>query len=397
VESSAPARRNRNDLPPVEAEINYRQTRTLERPVPNNWSLYETQSDSMSRDGTRWNNVDVLDPLLEELSESPAGRRAAWVLKRLMAVASGAGLPVRAELEDQYTRIWLSQVPVTVTFSEAAPLMAAVTSLRMEAARINEVKMVLDLSGGSSVRFRCAVQETAPYRIAFQLFSPAMAPSTHVDRVIERDGRSVHLRDFGGDGPLLLLWHGAGCDATVWEAIVPHLRSFRVIAQDLPGHGNSSLAHFSLAETMVDAQVAVAELDLGEPILVGHSMGGWAALHYAATNPCRALVCLDGPASLEYADMGLRPDHHAFVPDPPDVPVDLGSLRSPAMIVLCRGSSPREEEWMVPFRAGLSEHLAMNHPQVRVEWRSAGHMLVLSQAEQTANLVSQFALDLTAG
>lgn len=290
---------------------------------------------------------DVPDPLLDALPSSPAGKRAAWVFERLMAVASGAGLPVSAELEDQYTKAWLSEVPVAVTFSEAAPLMAAATSIHMEPARNNEIRVVLDVSDGSLVRFRCVVEESAPHRIAFQLFSPAMAPSAYVDRVLQRDGRSVHIRDFGGDGPLMLLWHGAGCDATVWEAMVPLLRSFSVIAQDLPGHGSSPLARFSVAETMTDGQAVVAELGLGEPLLVGHSMGGWAALHYAATNPCRALVCLDGPASQEYAEMGLRPDHHAFVPDPPDVPTDLGSLRCPAMIVLCRGSSRREEEWMV--------------------------------------------------
>jgi hypothetical protein len=37
----------------------------------------------------------------------------------------------------------------------------------------------------------------------------------------------------------------------------------------------------------------------------------------------------------------------------------------------------------------------MKHPQVRVEWRSAGHMLVLSHPEQTADLVNKFALDET--
>lgn len=337
------------------------------------------------------------DPLLNVLPTGVAGQRAAWVLQRLMDVASGAAVPGRAELEDRYAEAWLSEVPVSLTFSEAAPLMAAVTSIRVETARANEVRVVLDISDGSRVRFRCAVQETPPHRITFQLFSPALAPSAYVDRVVERDERSVQVRDFGGDGPLLLLWHGAGCDVTVWEAMVPHLRMFRVIAQDLPGHGGSPVARFSLTETLADGQAVVADLGLGEPLLVGHSMGGWAALHYAAVNSCRALVCLDGPSSLQYAEMGLQPDHHAFVADPPDVPTDLASLRCPAMIVLCRGSSQGEEEWMVPFRAGLSEHLAMKHPQIRVEWRSAGHTLVLSQPEQTADLVSQFfSLDNTA-
>jgi hypothetical protein len=75
---------------------------------------------------------------------------------------------------------------------------------------------------------------------------------------------------------------------------------------------------------------------------------------------------------------------------------DLGLLRCPALFVLCAGSSRREDESMVPFRAGLSEHLAMKHARVRAEWRSAVHMLVLSQPQQTADLVSQFVLDETA-
>lgn len=45
----------------------------------------------------------VPDPLLDVLPNSPAGNRAAWVLQLLMAVESGAALPGRGELENQYT------------------------------------------------------------------------------------------------------------------------------------------------------------------------------------------------------------------------------------------------------------------------------------------------------
>ena len=257
--------------------------------------------------------------------------------------------------------------------------------------------MLLDAADGSSVRFRCVVEEAAPHRIAFQLFSPARESSSYVDRIVQRDGRAVHIRDFGGEGPLLMLWHGAGCDVSAWEAMVPYLDSFRVIAQDLPGHGLSPIDRFSVAEAVSDSRAVVDELGLGKPFLVGHSMGGLAALHYAATSPCRALVCLDGPTSLDYAEHRLRPDHNAFVPDPPDVAADLGSLPCPTMIVLCRGSSERDEAWMVPFRTGLSDYVATRHPRVRVEWRSVGHMLVLSHPQETAHLVSQFLLDQASG
>jgi pimeloyl-ACP methyl ester carboxylesterase len=132
----------------------------------------------------------------------------------------------------------------------------------------------------------------------------------------------------GGDGPFLLLWHGAGVDATIWESVIPHLTSFRVVAQDLPGHGRSSIPRLSVGDAIADGDAVVTDLGLGEPILAGLSLGGWAALHYAATRPCRALVCLDGPTNLDYEAMGIRPNHPGFVPDPPDVPADFASLRS---------------------------------------------------------------------
>jgi pimeloyl-ACP methyl ester carboxylesterase len=335
----------------------------------------------------------ALDQTLTVLPKSPAGRRAAWVLQRLLAVALGTAVPDSGELEEHYAQEWLSEIPMAAIFGEQAPVMTAVTGARLEVAAPHEVRAVLDFSDGSAMRFRCVVQASPPHQIVFQLFSPAMAPSGYVDRVVQHNGRSVHIRDFGGDGPLLLLWHGSGCDATAWEAMVPHLRSFRVVAQDLPGHGGSPLPRLSVADAVADGRAVLTHLGLGEPILVGHSMGGWAALHYAATNPCRALVCLDGPATLEYAEMGLQPDHPGFVPDPPDVRADLGSLRCPALIVLCRGESPLTAQSMVPFRSRLSEHVAMKHPQIRVEWRSTGHMLILSQPDQTAGLVRQFGLD----
>jgi hypothetical protein len=115
--------------------------------------------------------------MLEVFPETPAGRRAGWVWERLLAVAAGAAVPDDAELEEQFAPAWLSEVPMTATFSQVAPVAADVSGVRLEAARPNEVAIVADLSDDSAVRFRCAVQATAPHRIVFQLFSPAMAQS----------------------------------------------------------------------------------------------------------------------------------------------------------------------------------------------------------------------------
>jgi pimeloyl-ACP methyl ester carboxylesterase len=142
---------------------------------------------------------------------------------------------------------------------------------------------------------------------------------------------------------------------------------------------------------MADAEALLDELSLGDPILVGHSLGGWIALHYAAARDrCRGLVCLDGPSALDYSAMGLEPDHPGFVPDPPDVATDLEALRCPTVMTLCAGTSPAEAEWMVPFRQSLGDHITRSLGPIRVEWQRTGHMMVLSHAKQTADLVAQF-------
>ena len=46
---------------------------------------------------------------------------------------------------------------------------------------------------------------------------------------------------------------------------------------------------------------------------------------------------------------------------------------------------------MVPFRAGLAEHLTTALPDIRVAWLQTGHMLVLSKAKETAALINEFA------
>jgi pimeloyl-ACP methyl ester carboxylesterase len=248
------------------------------------------------------------------------------VFDRLLAVAAGGDPPTDTEIAQQYAPPWLAEVTTgPALFSEFAPIVGAAVMAYGEESRLNEARLVLEL---------------------------------------------------GGDGPLLLLLHGSGCDATAWEGMVPHLRSFRVLAQDLPGHGASPLPRLSVTEAIADAEALLDELSLGDPILVGHSLGGWIALHHAATRDrFRGLVCLDGPTALDFSAMGLEPDHPGFVPDPPEVATDLEALRCPTLITLCAGTSPAEAEWMVPFRQGLSDHIARSPHSIRVEWQPTGHMM----------------------
>ncbi len=81
----------------------------------------------------------------------------------------------------------------------------------------------------------------------------------------------------GGEGdPTLILIHGAGNEAAVWEKVFPQLtRVCQVIALDLPGHGNSA---YKSCPTIEDYSSVLLEfagsLEIEDPVLAGHSMGG---------------------------------------------------------------------------------------------------------------------------
>jgi pimeloyl-ACP methyl ester carboxylesterase len=92
------------------------------------------------------------------------------------------------------------------------------------------------------------------------------------------DGRTLCWEHRAGDGPLLVLVHGAGGNADVWRPIVRELSGFEVIAPSLPGRGGTQ---GDAPERAQDAASFVDALlrELGRRALVlGHSYGGAVAI-----------------------------------------------------------------------------------------------------------------------
>jgi pimeloyl-ACP methyl ester carboxylesterase len=88
----------------------------------------------------------------------------------------------------------------------------------------------------------------------------------------------------GGAGtPLLVLLHGLGANASVWDGLLPILRerwAGRWIAPDFRGHGRSS--HAAPYGYGTHAADVAALLDADDDVVVlGHSMGGVVALALA--------------------------------------------------------------------------------------------------------------------
>lgn len=100
------------------------------------------------------------------------------------------------------------------------------------------------------------------------------------------DGLSVRLLEAGDGAPLLLL-HGVGLRAEVWEPQMEALSgSFRVIAADLPGHGESAALPGSPALPDYVAWAARLIRAIGGPVSVaGHSMGALITLGLAVERP----------------------------------------------------------------------------------------------------------------
>ena len=121
-------------------------------------------------------------------------------------------------------------------------------------------------------------------------------------RVPGADGRDVHLLEWSQDGVPLLLLHGFGNEAHIWDdfapAVAPH---YRTLAMDHRGHGDSDWdpeGRYDHDSMVRDVESVTAALGIERLVLVGHSLGGRIATLFADRNATRmaGLVLVDiGP------------------------------------------------------------------------------------------------------
>jgi pimeloyl-ACP methyl ester carboxylesterase len=117
------------------------------------------------------------------------------------------------------------------------------------------------------------------------------------ERRLDLVGVSTSLLE-GGEGPPIVLLHGQGGFAAMWARVIPHLvGSHRVVAPDLPGLGHSKVRAGTLdAPAMVAWLGELIEQTCAEPpTLVGHSLGGSFAAHFAIEHGdrLRGIVLVD--------------------------------------------------------------------------------------------------------
>lgn len=112
-----------------------------------------------------------------------------------------------------------------------------------------------------------------------------------------------HFTEWGEPGrPQVLLLHGGNQSSHSWDLVSLHLADrFHVFALDQRGHGDSEWSaelDYTIDAMVDDAAAFVADQNLHDPIIFGHSMGGRVTLSLALKHAgiARALVIVDvGP------------------------------------------------------------------------------------------------------
>ncbi|MBT2559210.1 alpha/beta hydrolase [Hymenobacter sp. ISL-91] len=117
---------------------------------------------------------------------------------------------------------------------------------------------------------------------------------------VELPGGRLHVRE-QGTGPVLLLVHGLGgqMGQFTYQVVEKLAADYRVVVVDRPGSGYSQRPASADLLSQADTLAALIDkLDLGRPLVVGHSLGGAVALALALNHPSRvAGLALIAPLS----------------------------------------------------------------------------------------------------
>jgi pimeloyl-ACP methyl ester carboxylesterase len=117
-------------------------------------------------------------------------------------------------------------------------------------------------------------------------------------RVASADGLAIAYEAHGGGVLALVFVHGWSCDRSYWAGqLQPLAQSYRVVAVDLAGHGDSGQDRraWTIEAFGDDVAAVVRDLRLERAVLVGHSMGGDVVVEAALRLPGRvvAMVWVD--------------------------------------------------------------------------------------------------------
>lgn len=129
-------------------------------------------------------------------------------------------------------------------------------------------------------------------------------------RFVHTGDIALSVTDWQGDGPDMLLIHGWGGAAEVWDTVAPLLaKQFHVQAVDLRGFGRSGRVKSGhMRDTWAqDIASLLPKISPEGSHIVGHSLGGWVSLIVGAIAPDHVLsVIAEDPYTGEASLVGSK-------------------------------------------------------------------------------------------
>jgi haloalkane dehalogenase len=159
-------------------------------------------------------------------------------------------------------------------------------------------------------------------------------PVTPIPHDVQTAKGRLHVNDYPGDAPALVMLHGYPDDSRVYQRLIPHLKARRVVTFDFLGYGQSGReVPWPLDAGQRESELAavVDSLGLEKPVLVGHDASGPVVINYAVANPGQisGIVLLN----TYYADSTVRfPELIRLLADPHFTPLVDAVLADPAIL-----------------------------------------------------------------
>ncbi|MEA2822360.1 MAG: hypothetical protein QOJ86_4364 [Bradyrhizobium sp.] len=203
-------------------------------------------------------------------------------------------------------------------------------------------------------------------------YAPGLPPAPRQLRTPE--GLALNCVDWKGSGEPMLLLHGGTLTCHTWDLVCLALRDrFHCVAVDLRGHGNSAWAdNYTMDAYVSDVAAVIADFGWTSVHMVGMSLGGIIAGHYAATASSRA-------ASLAMIDVAPNVDFGAVGPMRDFMDRPIADLTLDQLVEAAIGAGARDGYERILYRylhmtkADSDGKLAWRHD--RTKPRDYGHLL----------------------
>lgn len=134
---------------------------------------------------------------------------------------------------------------------------------------------------------------------------------------VKGDGIEINLATWEGAGKPILCVHGITANCRCWDVLAAALApEYRVLAMDLRGRGRSDKPPegYALEYHLRDINCLLDDLGIDRAVIMGHSLGAFIGLAFAAENRDRVdrLILVDGGGDLSKAQMdkvfaGIKP------------------------------------------------------------------------------------------